>query len=163
MEQLPSSPEWGWLKVTREGDDLVVRGVRATNFGHKRDSEDSGVGSCGWETANNPDVPVVALPCKIKIGRLAKQFGGSPIPQLRVKSPARDGQKVRVFCPATGKSVVAELADQGPSLYVVEGGKRRYLKTAIDLSEATVRALGLTLAQGEYTVDFRIIDGAKKL
>lgn len=151
---------WGWLRVQVEGDDLVVRHVRATNFGHEADDQDNGEGCRGWPTAKRPNVPVVALPFRIAQHR---QFKDSPVPNLPVKSPSASGVIVRVFCPTTGKQVDAELADLGPSLYIGPVWKRRYLYTAIDLSEATVRALRLTLAQGEYTVDFRIVGGAKYL
>ncbi|MBX3112056.1 MAG: hypothetical protein KF857_08615 [Fimbriimonadaceae bacterium] len=148
---------WDWLNVKVEGADLVARGVRATHFGHSRDREDNGIGSGGWPVAARPDVPVVALPYRVPGHR---QFKDSPLPRLAVKTPSTPGAAVRVFCPATGRSVLAELADLGPSLYVGRGAARRYLHTGIDLSEATVHALGLTLDQGVYTVDFRIVGGA---
>lgn len=160
MGDTESNERWAWLKVVVDGDDLVVRGTRATNFGHKADTEDNGVGSGGWPVADHPGVPVVALPYRVAKHR---QFKDSPIPRLPVKSKTKPGARVRVFCPATGRVVEAELADLGPSLYIDSDEGRRFLHTGIDLSEATVKALGLTLAQGEYKVDYRIIDGAKSL
>lgn len=157
MKEKPPTDRWSWLRVEIEGGDLVVRGARATNFGHAGDDADNGVGSGGWRVRAHPDVPVVALPYRVP-GHA--QFDDSPLPPLKVKTPYSPGTRVRVYCPATGRTAEAELADLGPSLYITKKGKKRSLKTAVDLSEATVRALGLTLAQGEYTVDFRVLGGA---
>lgn len=152
MPTIETSDRWKWLSVTIDGDDLVVRGVRATNFGHSEDTEDNGVGCGGFPVAKHPELCMVALP--FRVSGTSRQFHDSPIPPLKVKNPSHPGQLVRVYCPATGKSVVAELADLGPSLFT---------KTGIDLSEGTVKALGLTLKQGVYKVDYRIIGGAKEL
>lgn len=153
MQLVQTSDRWSWLQVQIDGDDLVVRGTRATNFGMPSDKLDNGVGCSGFPVARHPELALVALPFRVK-GHT--QFHDSPIPPLLAKSPKRPGQRVRVYCPATGKSVEAELADLGPSLVY----KGRKLYKGIDLSEGAVKALGLSLGAGVYTVDYRIIGGA---
>lgn len=156
MASVKTSSRWDWLEVLVDGDDLVVRNTRATNFGHAQDKEDNGVGCAGFPVAKHPELALVALPFAVQ-GHA--QFHDSPIPHLPAKSPRIPGQQVRVWCPQTSTAVMCELADLGPSLYIGKAPFRRFLKTGIDLSEGAVKGLGLTLRQGEYKVDYRIIGG----
>lgn len=152
-----STSRWSWLRVLIDGKDLVVRGARATCFGSD-DPLDNGKGTAGWPVDQRQDVPVVALPYRVK-GHW--QFKDSPIPAVRVKTPRDAGQKVRLWNPVTNKSCIAEVADLGPSLIY----KGKYIKTAIDLNRAACELLGIKYDpnKGSAKIDFRIIDAEQLL
>ena len=128
------------------GDDLVVRGARATWFGGANDPLDDGRTASGVSTRKHPEILGCALPMS---GHRVTQ--GSPLPNL----PWLKTQ-VEVTCPATGKSLTVALIDLGPS-----APPRAH--AAIDLTVAAFRALGGNLRRGELTVDFRVLGGALHL
>lgn len=139
--------KFGFTPVV-DGDDLVVRGTIASNFGDPADvasGQDNGVGASGFRYIDHPEYMGVALPMR---GFKVPSLYGSPIPKLPWYTD------VRVFCPATNKVVMAKVVDLGPS-----GGLNR----GIDLLQAVVKGLGLRMKDGLYRVDYRIIGGAKYL
>jgi hypothetical protein len=136
------------LVVEVDGDDLVVRNTQASNFGDAADirsGQDNGVGAWGFRYKDQPDFLGCSLPIYTSSVRSLRK---SPLPPL----PERT--KVRIWNRRTGaesRIVVAELIDVGPN-----GGLNR----GIDFLQATVRALGFTMSQGLYRVDYRILKGA---
>lgn len=156
MPTLPrakGSNAWDWLPVYIDGDDLVVRGCWGTYFGDPSDDEDNGIGAGGFHVRAHPEFLGVSLPQRRFIG----QFAGCPIPRIPICGPdpdAKPGQLVRVYSPTTGKTVTAMLCDLGPS---------RRTQNGIDLTIATAKALGLNLKRGRWKVDYRILEGAKRL
>ncbi len=129
-----------------EGNDLVVTGVRATWFGGAHDPCDNGQTASGLSTRLHPDLLGCALP--MNGYRLTR---GSPLPDLPWMTTA-----VRVTCPDTGKQATVPLIDLGPAA-------PPHAHAAIDLTRAAFRALGGNPAQGDLTVDFRILGGALRL
>jgi hypothetical protein len=137
-----------------DGQDIVARGVVATRFGGADDSMDGGVTASGFELAKHPDKICVSLPMRVFRTRkdgVSHEFpatAGSPLPKFLW------GTFVRVMSRKTQKVVVAPLLDLGPAIGT---------GNAIDMSNALVTALGLSLEDGEYLVDFRVIAGATYL
>ena len=129
-----------------EGDDLVVRGARATWFGGADDPLDSGETASGISTRLHPELLGCALPMNG-----FRVTGGSPLPRLPWMTTV-----VEVTRTANGKSVKVPLIDLGPA-----APPRAH--AAIDLTRAAFRALGGELAQGSMTVDFRVPGGALRL
>lgn len=137
--------KWDYLSgIIIDGSDLVMRGVRATYFGDVDDDMDNGIGASGFHVRAHPEYAGVALP--LRVSGLGGLFSGCPMPKLPWFIP------VRVWSPKTQQSVYAHLVDLGPNPRT---------KTPIDLTVGTVRALGLDPSDGEWTVDFRVIGGAK--
>lgn len=130
--------------VAADGDDLVIRHGTATRFGANDDPEDNGVGAWGFPVRQHPEYLGISLPIRGHAGGLTD----SPVPHLP------GGIAVKVYSAKTGKSVFAHLVDIGPS---------RFTGRAADLMNSVVTALGLTLADGVYPVDLRVIGGAKYL
>jgi hypothetical protein len=136
-----------------DGLDIVARGVVATRFGGADDAMDGGVTASGFELAKHPDKICVSLPMRVirvKNG-VSHEFpytAGSPLPKFLW------GTFVRVMSRKTQKVVVAPLLDLGPAIGT---------GNAIDMSNALVTALGLSLDDGEYLVDFRVVGGATYL
>lgn len=129
-----------------EGDDLVVRGARATWFGGANDPQDSGETASGLSTRLHPLLLGCALPMNgFRVTR------GSPLPRLPWMTTV-----VEVTRPANGRKVSVPLIDLGPAA-------PPHAHAAIDLTRAAFRALGGDLASGEMTVDFRIPGGALRL
>ncbi len=129
-----------------DGGDLVVTGVRATWFGGAHDPDDNGQTASGLSTRLHPDLLGCALP--MNGYRLTR---GSPLPDLPWMTT-----NVRVTCPSTGKQATVPLIDLGPAA-------PPHAHAAIDLTRAAFRALGGNPAQGDLTVDFRILGGARHL
>ncbi len=129
-----------------EGDDLVVKGVRATWFGGAHDPYDNGQTASGLSTRLYPELLGCALP--MNGHRLTR---GSPLPDLPWMTTT-----VRVTCPDTGKQATLPLIDLGPAA-------PPHAHAAIDLTRAAFRALGGNPAKGDLTVDFRILGGALRL
>lgn len=128
-----------------EGDDLVVRGARATWFGGAHDPQDSGETASGVSTRQHPELLGCALP--MNGYRLTS---GSPLPNL----PWRTA--VEVTRPANGRTLRVPLIDLGPAA-------PPHAHAVIDLTLAAFRALGGDVRAGEMTVDFRIPGGALRL
>ncbi len=129
-----------------EGDDLVVRGVRATWFGGPHDPDDNGQTASGLSTRLHPDL----LGCALPMGgyRLTR---GSPLPDLPWLTT-----HVEVTRAATGHRVTVSLIDLGPSA-------PPHAHAAIDLTVAAFRALGGDPQEGSLTVDFRLPGAALRL
>jgi hypothetical protein len=124
-----------------EGHDIVVQNVTATWFGGDNDPGDDGQTASGINTKGNPGLLGCALPLRDRVASTA----GSPIPNLPWKT------MVRVFCPATGKTLEVPLIDLGPA---------KQTHHAIDLTQAAFTQLGVPLSRGVMTVDYRIINGS---
>jgi len=136
-----------------DGQDIVARGVVATRFGGADDEMDGGITASGFNLAANPDKICVSLPMRVLRTRNGVTYefpatAGSPLPKFLY------GTFVRVMSRKTQKVVVAPLLDLGPAIGT---------GNAIDLSNAMVKALGLSLDDGEYLVDFRVVGGASYL
>ena len=129
-----------------EGEDLVVRGVRATWFGGAHDPQDDGETASGLSTRLHPTLLGCALPMN---GHRVTR--GSPLPNLPwIKTV------VEVTRPINGKRVNAILIDLGPAA-------PPHAHAAIDLTLAAFHALGGETEQGFVTVDFRVPGGALRL
>ena len=88
-----------------EGDDLVVRGVRATWFGGAHDPQDSGETASGLSTRLHPELLGCALPMNgFRVTR------GSPLPRLPWMTTV-----VEVTRPGNGRKVRVPLIDLGPA------------------------------------------------
>jgi hypothetical protein len=144
-ELLPAGPGWEFLPALRDGGDIIARAVAATRFGGSDDSQDNGIGASGFNIRAHPEYLGVSLPQR---GRGIKTMRDCPIPRLPWFIP------VKVFSNESGKVAYAHLIDIGPS---------KATGHAIDLSNAVVEALGLSLSKGVYTVSFRVIGAAKYL
>ena len=132
--------------VRVEGDDLVVRGVRATWFGGAHDPQDNGQTASGVSTRRHPEL----IGCALPMGgfRLTR---GSPLPDLPWLVTT-----VEVSRPDNGRRTSAPLIDLGPAAPPAA-------HAAIDLTLAAFHALGGDLEVGHVTVDFRVVGGARHL
>jgi len=139
--ELHGDGTWNFTPVV-EGQDIVVRNVKATRWGGADDAQDSGMTASGFSTRNHPHFLGVALP--MRRGSFAAT-AGSPIPPLPWNTA------VKVYSLKTGKIAYGQLIDIGPAK---SAGK------AIDLTNALVEALDLDLDAGVYDVSYRIIGGA---
>jgi uncharacterized protein (TIGR02594 family) len=124
--------------VLVQGDDLVVRNAKASNFNDTTTA--SGI------TANDPDVLGCALPLP---GSAETQ--GTPLPNISLKNTK---PKVLIKNLGNQKEVTVELIDVGPSASVSS-------EAGIDLTFAAFRGLGEDLAKGIIPVDFTVIGGAR--
>jgi len=141
------------MKPYVDGQDIVARGVVGTRFGGSDDAMDGGVTASGFELAKHPDKLCASLPMRVVRVRNGVSYefpatAGSPLPKFLW------GTMVRVMSRKTQKVVVAPLLDLGPAIGT---------NNAIDMSNALVTALGLSLGDGEYLVDFRVLGGASYL
>lgn len=142
---------WGQVYpsgVSTDGDDIVARNVEGTRWGGSDDSQDGGQSASGLKTSEHPDYIGVSLPIRVSTqsSALLAAIGGSPIPKIPWYTP------VKVYSHKAQKFVFGHLIDIGPAKYTGHG---------IDMTNALVEALGLSLSDGVYLVDFRIIGGAK--
>jgi hypothetical protein len=131
---------WGFVALV-DGDDLVVRGAKATWFGGANDPQDNGETASGISTKKRPEILGCAIPMN---------FGpckGSPLPRLPW------GTKIEVKHPASGKTITVPVIDLGPA---------RGTGNAIDLTPAAFRQFA-PLAVGKVTVEYRISGAAKYL
>lgn len=134
-----------------DGEDITLRGGLATRYGGADDGEDNGVGAGGFNTAQHPGALCIALPMRSRAGGLSD----SPLPRLPLTHPdGTGGCPVIVFSRVTKKTAHAQVEDIGPS---------RETGRVADLTNAVVKALGHTLAEGVYPVDVRIVGAAKYL
>jgi len=124
--------------VLVQGDDLVVRNAKASNFNDR--STASGV------DASDPNELGCALPLP---GSTATQ--GTPLPNIGLKNTR---PKVLVKNREQQKEVTVELIDVGPSASVSS-------KAGIDLTFAAFRGLGEDLNKGIIPLDFTVIGGAR--
>lgn len=140
----------GWAFTAEiDGDDIVVRNVRATCFGGDSDPEDSGETASGVRTKGNPGLLGCALPRRYIGGNAALRaaLGDSPIP-----SSIPFFTKVRVT--ANGKTIEVPFIDLGPA---------KRTGNAIDLTVAAATLLDnrASATSFEATVDYRILGTAK--
>lgn len=146
----PAGLGWSFLPAYIDGDDIVARGVKSTRFGGTDDGEDNGQGAGGFSVRSHPEYLGVSLPQR---GRGIRSMADCPIPKLPLTNiQGQGGQVVKVYSPTTGKSVYAHLVDIGPSKKTGHG---------LDCMNSVIKALGLDLKAGVYTLDFRIIGAAK--
>ncbi len=140
----------GWnFTAEIDGEDIVVRGVRATCFGGDSDPEDNGETASGVRTKGNPDLLGCALPRRYTGGNAALQaaLGDSPIPG-----------GIPFFIPvqvsANGRTIEVPFIDLGPA---------KRTGNAIDLTVAAAKLLDseATATSFEATVDYRILGAAK--
>lgn len=130
--------------VEVDGNDLVVRNVRATWFGGDNDPNDNGDTASGEMTKHNPGIMGCALPlntgpCK-----------GSALPVMPwIKTV------VQVFSHESGHVLKLPLIDLGPA-------PPPHAHAAIDLTQAAFVHLSPdnSTERGELTVDYRVINGA---
>ena len=134
---LPSAPEWRFLKVYREGSDIVVPSAIATVFGWDTrlgviDPNDRGGCASGRHTRTNPGLLGCALPVSI----LHPSTVGSPFPKV---------PRLPWFFPVVvthnGKSVTVQLIDNGPAAPVPNDS----VPAGIDLTPAACLALGISI------------------
>jgi hypothetical protein len=93
---LPSEPAWRFLKVYREGDDIVVPDAIATVFGWDtalgvRDPDDNGECSSGKSTKDHPGLMGCALP----VSEARRGSRGSPRSRSRAAAkPSRSNWSI---------------------------------------------------------------------
>ena len=134
---LPSESEWRFLKVYREGDDIVVPDAVATVFGWDtalgiRDPDDNGECSSGKSTRDHPGLMGCALP----VSGARRSTRGSAFPKVP-ELP----WLAHVVVTRGGKSVTLELIDNGPSAPPPNDPE----PAGIDLTPAACLALGASL------------------
>ncbi len=140
LKVLKGNGTWGFV-VLVDGNDLVVRGAKATWFGGADDPQDNGETASGISTKKRPDVMGCALPMN---------FGpckGSPLPRVPW------GTKVEVKHVTSGKMITVPVIDLGPA---------RGTGNALDLTPAAFKQFA-SLDAGKIAVDYRIPNGAKYL
>jgi len=134
---LPSEPEWRFLKVYREGDDIVVPDAIATVFGWDtalgiRDPDDNGECSSGKSTKDHPGLMGCALP----VSEARRSTRGSAFPKV----PGLPWL-TKVVVARGGKTITVELVDNGPSAPPPNDPE----PAGIDLTPAACLALGSSL------------------
>lgn len=134
---LSSGPEWRFLKVYREGDDIIVPDAIATVFGWDtdlgvHDPDDNGECASGRGTRANPGILGCALP--VSISRPSTR--GSAFPKIP-KIP----WFAQVVVTCGGKSITLELIDNGPSAPEPNDP----VPAGIDLTPAACIALGASI------------------
>lgn len=131
-----------------EGDDIVVRGARATCFGGANDPQDSGDTASGISTKKNPDIKAVSLPMDYRgsNGPTRKALSGSPIPMVPWKTLVR----------VTRGEVSADLP-------VIDLGPAKRTGNALDLTIAAARLFNpeASATNFEMRCEYRILGGAK--
>lgn len=148
MRELVGDGHWSdTFRPYVPGENIRADSVKGTRFGGADDSQDGGTTASGISTANHPELLGCSLPFRQVVR--GKPFGptlGSPIPHLPYLIT-----HVTITSHKTGKSITVPLLDIGPSKGTNHG---------IDMTNATVKALGLALSDGVYEVDFEILGGA---
>ena len=155
---LPSESEWRFLKVYREGDDIVVPDAVATVFGWDtnlgvRDPDDNGECASGRSTKDHPGLMGCALP--VSISRRSTRGSAFPkVPKLPWFS--------QVVVTHNGKSITVELVDNGPSAPPPNDPA----PAGIDLTPAACLALGASVEdirrnRVAFNVSFRLPGAGK--
>jgi hypothetical protein len=137
------------LRVLVDGDDLLVKNVRATWFGGGNDPDDSGLTASGVATRGRPNLMGCSLPMDLGPGAKQNPCHGSPIPRIPWFT------RVRVYSYVNQRVLTVPLIDIGPS-------RPPIAHAPIDLTQAAYRALAGSLEK-DLRVDFRIIGGSKYL
>ena len=137
---------WPWIKMKKDGDDLVIEPGIVTAFGGSDDSMDSGETASGISTKDNPSYIGCALPMRRDS---SKALAGSPIPRLPWKTTV-------IFSSSNGISVNTKLIDEGPSKWTRHIG---------DLTVAAARLFDTRATANNFTetLGIRIVGGAKYL
>jgi len=143
---LQGDGSYGWGAIV-DGDDLVVRNVRATWFGGDSDPLDNGETASGVNTKGHPNLDGCALPMT---GMHVPNTEGSPLPKVPWKTI------VRVYNRDNHKVMEIPVIDLGPA-------KPPHAHAALDLTIHAFKALGGSLNVGELHVDYRVIGGATYL
>ncbi len=164
LSALPDDSEWpvpksqlgdGTWPWTAEivGEDIVVRGARATCFGGSNDPQDNGETASGVSTKLNPEMMACSLPMD---GRMFSHLSsaehaaldGSPIPRVPWKTEVRVTNGIGTI-----------------NLPVIDLGPAKKTGNAIDLTIPAARFFKptATARNFEARVDFTIIGGAKFL
>jgi hypothetical protein len=156
---LPSAPEWRFLKVYREGDDLVVPHAVATVFGWDtalgvRDPDDNGECASGRGTREHPGI----LGCALPVSTSRKSTRGSAFPKVP-KLP----WLTPVIVTRGAKTITVQLIDNGPSAPPLNDPA----PAGIDLTPSACLALGIPLEdirrnRVAFNVSFRL-PGAGRL
>lgn len=130
-----------------DGDDIVVRNVRATCFGGTNDPQDSGDTASGIST-KPPETLGVALPMFYNgsHGPTREALRGTPLPRVPWFT--------NVAVTSGGKTHTFPVIDLGPA---------RHTKNALDLSVAAARKFkpDATATNFAMTCSYRILGGAK--
>ena len=155
---LPSEPEWRFLKVYREGDEIVVPDAIATVFGWDtalgiRDPDDNGECSSGKSTKDHPGLMGCALP----VSEARRSTRGSAFPKV----PGLPWL-TKVVVARGGKTITVELVDNGPSAPPPNDPE----PAGIDLTPAACLALGASLEdirrnRVAFKVSFRLPGAGK--
>ena len=147
-ELIKGDGTWSF-KVEIEGNDLVVRNVRATCFGGASDPQDSGATASGISTKANPLIRACALPMRYDGPNKALKavLGGSPVPRLPWLT------LVEVTDIATYRKMTLPVIDLGPA---------KKTGNAIDLTVAAARRFNpkASATNFEMRCNYRIIEGA---
>lgn len=141
---------WPWTAEI-VGDDIVVRGARATCFGGSDDPQDSGETASGISTKKNPSLAAVSLPMD---GRqfpgagagTHKALDGSPIPKVPWKTAVH----------VTSGGLTHEFP-------VIDIGPAKKTGNALDLTIAAARLFKSSASARNFEMqcDFVIVGGAK--
>lgn len=146
----------GWnFTVTAEGDDLVMRDVRATCFGGDADPQDDGETWSGINTRSHKDACGVALPMdgrafQTRSEKFHAALDGSPIPRV----PALTQVLVQVGSGAGARQWIWPVIDLGPA---------KYTGNALDLTPAAARMIAADASATNFEVrcSARIVGAAK--
>lgn len=146
------------MKVVIDGDDLVLREMRATYWGDPSDvasGQDNGITASGVNTADNPNLMACSLPmdfgpCK---GSAIPKLPWALTPDLKA---VPDGTMVRVYNPLALKQVLLPLIELGPS-------PPPHANALLDLTRAAFLFLGGDIADGSMTVDYRVLGAVQHL
>ena len=149
MTILRGDGSWPWHALV-DGDDIIIRDVRATCFGGANDPQDNGETASGISTRLNPDFLGCALPM-IYTGKnraLQRALGGSPLPKMPWRT--------KVLVTAGDKTVATQLIDLGPA---------KATGNAIDLTIAAARCFKKQASATNFSLrcNVRIVGGAKYL
>jgi hypothetical protein len=119
MNTLPSKLPW---TAEIDGEDLVVRNIKATCFGGAYDFGDNGMTESGIQNRNNP-----AFLCALPIRSVEAATRDSPLAFKGPHIPWRT--KIKVWRESQGEAygVICLLADNGPDV-------SRYPDHALDLN-----------------------------
>lgn len=132
-----------------DGDDIVVKGARATCFGGGNDPQDDGNTASGISTKAHPDLQACSLPMNYTGPDAATRRAliGSPIPMLPWKTIVRVTSQ-------DGKTLDVPVIDLGPG---------KTTGNALDLTIAAARYFNpkATATNFSLVCDYRIIGGAK--
>lgn len=129
-------PGWRFKPVREDNGDITCVGM-ATVFNDKRTR--TGI------PANRKGLIACSLPRGLCASTMGSGFEG-----------VKDFTLVRIYCPATGRTIIAPVIDEGPSWHA-EAGTGKPGSAMIDLTPPALEALGL---KDNAWVHIRIIYGS---